>query len=273
MLSLSKNDSLRFVKLLGLNQTKPALENLKKIIQAYMLKVPFENISKLYYLKTTGLNGIPGFEQFLSGIEKFHFGGTCYSNNYYLNLLLKFLGYEVKLCGADMSKPDVHIANIVAIENQEYIVDAGYGAPFLEPLPRNLQVDYIISSGINRYVLRPKDKNGCSRMDLYINNVLQHGYLLKPQSRSIDEFEEIIAGSFSPGATFMNSILLAKFSPGYADIIHNLTYMEIKNDIAAMKTINSKEELVVIINKVFGIPANILKIVLADLPMNQGVWG
>ena len=72
---------------------------------------------------------MPGLDQFLADIENYHFGGTCYTNNYFLKLLLSYLGYDVKLCGADMNRPDVHVVNIVRIEGREFIVDVEYAAP------------------------------------------------------------------------------------------------------------------------------------------------
>ncbi len=119
---------------------------------------------------------IPDFAQFLDGIERFHFGGTCYSNNYYLYLLLDYLGYDIRLCGADMSEPDGHMVSIATFEGREYLLDVGYAAPFLEPLPRDLDQPYEIVSGTNRYVLQPQDANGNSHLQLIQNEIEIHGY-------------------------------------------------------------------------------------------------
>lgn len=269
---MPENIYTRYLNLLGISQKEPSLPALEEIIKAQMLKVPFENVSKLYYLKTKGLKTIPDFEQFLFGIEKYHFGGTCYSNNYYLNLLLEFLGYEVRLCGADMSKPDVHVANIVTLDGKEYIVDTGYAAPFLMPLPRSLQQDYVISWGLNEYILKPQDTNGCSRLELYRNGTLLHGYLLKPKSKSIDEFSQSIANSFNPDSTFMNAILLTKFTQDYSIVIHNMNYIEIKNNVTTSKLIKSMNIIIDLINNNFEIPVDILNTALDNLSMNQGAW-
>ena len=104
----------RFLHLLGVNRRKPCSGALDELVTAYMMRVPFENVSKLYYMKRYGLRGLPNLEQYLEGIELYNFGGTCYSNNYYLHLLLTYLGYDVMLCGADMFDPDVHVVNIVS---------------------------------------------------------------------------------------------------------------------------------------------------------------
>jgi len=137
----------RYISLLGLGQKTPDLSYLTEIIRAHLAKIPFENISKLYHFHGSGSVSIPPLPQFLDGIEHYHFGGTCYSLNFHLNQLLDYLGYQVIICGADMKKPDVHIVNLVTVDGKEYIVDAGYGAPFGEPVPRDLDKGFVIVSG------------------------------------------------------------------------------------------------------------------------------
>jgi arylamine N-acetyltransferase len=107
---------IRYLNLLGVPKREPSIDALKEIVRAQLFKVPFENISKLYYLKHRGLHHLIEFKDYLNGIEHYRFGGTCYSNNYYMNQLLTYLGYDVKLCGADMKNPDVHIVNIVSFK-------------------------------------------------------------------------------------------------------------------------------------------------------------
>ena len=138
---------VRYLRLLGIEKQRPDFEYLKEIVKAHVLKIPFENISKLYFYKRINLKKLIDFELYLDGIEKYGFGGTCYANNFYLNQLLSWLGYNIKLCGADMKNPDVHIVSVVNIENREFLIDTGYAAPFSEPIPLNLLNDYIIDMG------------------------------------------------------------------------------------------------------------------------------
>ena len=151
-------------------------------------------------------------EGYLDGIERFNFGGTCYANNYYLHTLLQHLGFDVRLCGADMNNPDVHLVSIVALESREHLVDVGYAAPFFEPLPRDLERDLVIDFGRCRYVLRPTDGLGRSRLDMYRDGELTHGYLAKPEPRSIDEFDGVIRGSYRSSANFMKNSCLFRRS-------------------------------------------------------------
>ncbi|MCD4745412.1 MAG: arylamine N-acetyltransferase [Bacteroidales bacterium] len=199
---------LRYLRLLGIQKQRPSFEYLKEIVRIQVSKIPFENISKLFLKKRLNLKHLIDFELYLDGIEKYSFGGTCYSNNFYLNQLLNWLGYDIKLCGADMKNPDVHIVNIVNIENREFLVDTGYAAPFSEPLPLDLLNDYSINMGNYRYILKPQNNNNRPQIELYRNGELIHGYRVNPQARNIGEFRQVIEDSFKESATFMNALLL-----------------------------------------------------------------
>ncbi len=110
----------RYLSILGIETAPPGLDHLTRLVRAQLTRVPFENISKLYLKKTQGASYIPSLEEHLDGIERFSFGGTCYANNPYFSQLLRHLGYDVDMCGADMSKPDVHVVSIVRLEGREY---------------------------------------------------------------------------------------------------------------------------------------------------------
>ncbi len=131
----------RYLRLLGVPRRTPSLEGLRELVQAQLCRVPFENVSKLYYKKHLGLASLPSLELFLDGIERFNFGRTCYSNNYYFYQLLANLGYQANLCGVDMSNPDVHLVSMAELDQRQYLVDVGYAAPFAVPLPRDAEMD------------------------------------------------------------------------------------------------------------------------------------
>ena len=262
----------RYLRLLGLQRRRPSLDALGEIVQTHQQRVPFENISKLYYKKQHALRGLPSLDLFLDGIERFHFGGTCYTNNYYLYLLLANLGYAIKLCGADMSNPDVHLVSMVTIENHEYLIDVGYAAPFLTPLPRDLTTDYTVALGRDRYVLKPQDAQACSKVKLYRDGVLKHGYRAKPLPRRIDEFEHIIVDSYRADATFMNSLLLARFYPDRSIVIHNLTVIESHGLASTSRTLANLEELGQAIVNHFGIPTEITADVVKELGQLGDAW-
>jgi arylamine N-acetyltransferase len=263
---------VRYLNLLGVQRREPGIDALGELVEAHLVRVPFENISKLYYKKHRGLRGLPGLELFLDGIERFHFGGTCYSNNYYLYQLLANLGYQTKLCGADMSNPDVHLVSIVTVEKREYLVDAGYAAPFLTPLPRDLATDYVIVLGHDRYVLKPQNAQGCSRLDLYREGSLKHGYLAKPMPRQIHEFEHIIVDSYRDEATFMNALLLVRFFPNRSLVIHNLTVIESQGTVSSTRTLASQDDLSQAVFDYFAIPKAFTEDVVRGFKQLKDAW-
>lgn len=262
----------RYLALLGIRRRPPSKAALQEVVQAHLMRIPFENISKVYYKKHDGLRGLPSLERYLDGIERFHFGGTCYANNYYLYLLLKNLGYQVKLCGADMSNPDVHLVSMIVVEDREYLVDVGYAAPFLNPMPRDLTTDYTIALGRDRYVLKPQDAHGRSRMELYRDGKLRHGYLAKSEPRQIHEFEHTIADSFRDEATFMNALLLARFSTDRSLVIHNLTLTESRGDEVSTRTLANPDELGAVVQETFGIPREFVDDVVAGIEQHGDAW-
>ena len=261
-----------YLSVLDVPRRRPSFDALCELVRAHVLKVPFENVSKLYYKKHRSLRGLISLELFLDGIERFHFGGTCYANNYYLYQLLANLGYQTKLCSADMSKPDVHLASVVTVEKREYLVDVGYAAPFLTPLPRDLATDYILQLGRERYVLKPQDARGCSRMELTRDGNPQHAYLVKPEPRQIHEFERVIADSYRDDATFMNALLLARFSPNQSIVIHNLTVIESQGTMSNIRTLASQDDLGQAVYEYFGIPREFTEDVVSGLEQLKDVW-
>jgi arylamine N-acetyltransferase len=246
----------KYLALLGLEISNPTLEFLTKIVKAHITKIPFENISKLL-LKKRGLNYIPNLSEYLEGVERYRFGGTCYANNYYLFLLLKNLGFDVKLCGADMHNPDVHLISIVTTNNKDFIVDCGYAAPFFAPLPRDLNEDYIFNFGEEKYIIKQKDDNGNTKVELYIDGKLQHWYTAKPQSRKIEEFKKVIEDSYADDATFMNAIRITRFTEIGSLVLKNLFLTETVDNKSSTTRIK-RIDLPSIVKQKFGIPAEVV---------------
>lgn len=249
----------RYLEALKISRRKPSLEALTKIIKAHLSYVPFENISKLYYVKKYKAKSIPDFEKYVDGIVKYNFGGTCYSNNYYLNKLLKHLGYNVRLCGADMQTPDVHLVNIVEFNKKEYLVDVGYGAPFRHPIPLNLKTNYELNFGIDKYIIKPRDRRNFSEIQLIRDGIIKHGYILKPDARSISEFKKVIEKSMESTSTFLNKILLVRYCEKSSVKIDNFLLVEICESKVNKVMLQNKAELIGQIYLKFGIPKEISK--------------
>ena len=262
----------RYLGILGVQPGLPSIDSLHGLVQAQVLEIPFENVSKLYYKETCHLQDLPALELYLDGIERFHFGGTCYSNNYHFYQLLDTLGYHIRLCGADMSDPDVHLVSVVTVEQKEYLVDVGYAAPFLSPLPRDLKQNYTVTLGRDRYVLRPRDSTGRSQMELHRDGSLKHGYSVNPAPRQIHEFQKQIEDSYRADSTFMNTLLLARFFPDRSLVLHNLTVIESQGTVTKSHTLSSRDELVQAINDYFSISGELSEPIVREMPLSGSAW-
>jgi len=263
-------EAARYLAVLGVPRRPPGRDALAEVVSAHLQRVPFENLSKLRRARA-GRHGVPDLGEFLDGVEQFRFGGTCYTNNSHLNALLTHLGYDAVLCGAEMSRPDVHLVNLVRLDGREYLVDGGYGAPFLEPMPSDLDRDLEWSLGRERFVLQPRNGEGRSRMLLYRDGQHRHGYLVNPVPRALSHFDGVIEQSFAPDSTFMKRVTYIRFAPGRSWILQNLNLLEFEG--AASRTSRLEpDQLPAALEGVFGVPGAIARETLEGFPVPDGVW-
>jgi N-hydroxyarylamine O-acetyltransferase len=260
----------KYLELIGVEASNTSFELLCKIVKAHLFKIPFENISKLLY-KNKGMNYIPDLATYLGGIEKYNFGGTCYSNNYYLYLLLKHLGYNIILCGADMKNPDVHVISIVTIDGNEFIVDVGYAAPFFEPLPTGFNKDYVIRSGEEEYHIKPLESKGRTKVEQYYNGKLQHWYTANPKPRKIGEFTKVIKDSYADDAMFMNALRITRFSDEGSLVLKNLLLTE-TTGLTSYTTEISFKNIPGIIQEKFEMPADIVQEAINNIKELKSIY-
>lgn len=271
--NLNERLRARYLEILGIAEADTNLASLKRIVSAHLVRAPFENISKLYRFRLDGQTSIPDLGDYLDGIERMNFGGTCYSNNTHLFTLLRSLGFSIKLCGADMSRPDVHAVSMVEIEDREYLVDVGYGAPFFESMPRDLESDLIIDFGLCRYVLHPQDAEGRSRLEMLRDGRLVHAYLAKPTARSTGDFSRVIGESYRPDATFMNTVVAERFYPGRSVRIQNLTLTEAEVDGPSSSTdLHDLDELIEAIEHHIEIPVDITRQAISGIRLDADIY-
>jgi arylamine N-acetyltransferase len=157
-----------------------------------------------------------------------------------------------------MTNPDVHIVNIVNLENRDYLVDVGYAAPFFNPIPFDLSEEYKITWGADEYILIPRSENGYSELILFRNAREKHGYTVKPQARSILEFKTVIKDSFRESATFLNAILLVRYKSISSIMIHNFSLVETSASNFKIIDLKNKADLIDNICTHFAMPKDIV---------------
>ena len=203
----------RYLSLLGIAGFPSGLEGLRTLVRRHLQAVPFENVSKLLLFGREGAPRAATLPEFLDGIEHFDLGGTCYTNNPFLADLLRSLGYDTDLLGADMGKPDVHTCIRVRIGSAAYHVDVGFAAPFREPL-RLDRLPARMDEGGNHYILDRDDAAGGLRMSMFSGTEYGFSYLAHDPPRTREFFQPAIEMSFAPDATFMQSLRISSVFEG-----------------------------------------------------------
>ena len=272
--SLTSAEVERYLDILGVGAARPAPEALRQLVRAHLLRVPFESVSKLREGRLRGRHDLPRLASFLDGIERHHFGGTCYANNLHFFRLLRALGYETTLCGAEMaSGPDVHVAIRVAMDGQEFLVDVGYAAPFYEPIPLDRADGLAFRFGRDSYLVHPKDAEGRTRLDVRRDGERVHGYLLSPAPRPIEHFRRAINRSYREGATFMRSLLLVRFFDSQSVTIFNRLRIDSSPDDFSVRELVTVDRVVEEIVGAFDMDEAVVRSAVAGLPELENPYG
>jgi len=210
----------RYLRLLGI-RTPPAgpaglnEAGLNEIVRRHLCCVPFENVSKLLLLGREGAGRVTTLAEFLDGIEHYDLGGTCYTSNPFLASLLRALGYEADLLGADMSKPDIHTSIRVRLSDAEYHVDVGYGAPFRRAI-RLDRLPWQLEQGCYRFVFERAASPDAYQAGVYSGEQRLHGYIVHPPARDAGFFDPALIESYRPGMTFTSMLRIIRFFDDYA---------------------------------------------------------
>ena len=202
----------RYLRLLGIEGSPTGLDGLREIVRRHLCRVPFENVSKLLLFDREGAGRLQTLPEFLDGIEHYDLGGTCYSCNPFLAELLRVLGYDADLLGADMRMiPNLHNCVRVHLDGKEYHVDAGNGAPFLEPMPLD-QLPHVFSLGEYRYELEARDRvqPRDHQMTVSYAGEFLHSYVVHGPPRTPEFFLPIVLDSFVPAGKFMSWLRIAR---------------------------------------------------------------
>jgi arylamine N-acetyltransferase len=224
---------------LGIEGFPSGMEGLRAVVRAHLFRAPFENVSKLLLLAREGRARFVTPGEFLEGIEKQDLGGTCYALNPYLASLLRALGFQTDLLGADMSRPNVHTCLRVRVNSVAYHVDVGYGGPFREPV-RLDRLPFELAEGAQRYVL---DRLGETyEMAVFSGKERIHGYVVHDPPRPLDFFAAPMQDSFAPTATFLNCLRICRFFEDHSITLLNRTLSIHRGTDTTRTELNSRGE-------------------------------
>lgn len=169
----------------------PTLEVLRALQQCHLLSVPFENLD-IHYGNTIRLD----ITRIYNKIVYKHRGGFCYEVNGLFYEVLKNLGFDVRRISArvyddksnDFGYEFDHLAIMVRIEDDLYLVDVGYGEFSMTPIKFELGVLHTDSRG--SYMIEAFDDSSyCVYQVQDLKKEPEYRFSLL--AREFDEFEEM----------------------------------------------------------------------------------
>lgn len=131
----------RYLVMLGVKREAPSLGALGRLTRAHIAAMPFVNVASILRRQAhPGEGPVPPLdvEERLQSWEQRAGGGVCFDVTEMLSRLLVALGYAARPVSGQVGPTGFHGAHqgvLVEIDGGRYLVDAGNGAPFFEPIP------------------------------------------------------------------------------------------------------------------------------------------
>lgn len=168
----------------------PANERTLRLLQRqHLLTVPFENLD-IHWTRPITID----LKRFYDKIVGERRGGFCYELNGLFNELLVSLGFKTRLVSARVFNGTTHgpeydhAAIIVAIGNEEFLTDVGFGDFIAEPLRFVLDEEQLDASGT--FVIRSFDDEYLE-VEKRDGNKWKSEYIFKDITRELFEFAEM----------------------------------------------------------------------------------
>lgn len=248
----------KYLDCLNLRLEEPSYNYLEQICNAQLNTFPFENISKLLYFRNHNYSNfeIPSFELFIKNYQEYNFGGTCYTLNSNLMILLKEIGFD---CYHVMLGEE-HMAIIVKIDNERIYVDCGAAAPFFKPVRFENDFENISSFGKDEVYILPEEPQGSRYKYVRFNDGKQSGKTWHFNSRKeakFSEFNDVIENSNKPNAPFMTILrcqLYQTHKQRSVSLVNNKFGIRYSNGETSVKTLSSSEEIIAVLSKEFMLP-------------------
>jgi len=230
----------------------PTINVLTELQRNFLLYVPFENLDihldiPMDFSESALSNKI---------IERKR-GGLCFENNILFYRLLKQIGFDAQFVGAEMYKnnptPIVinHMALLVSIKNDTYLVDVGNGKFYGSPIPFNKSTlikgedaNYLVEDYMGFKLLSFLDQNGQK----------QPRYAFNPAPKKIKDFiKPSIYTQTSPESIFRQKILVTQFQENGRVTLSDTKLIFTQGGKQKTKELHSPEDYRDILPKLFDI--------------------
>ena len=184
----------------------PTLIGLQK---AHLLSVPFENLDIHY-----GREILLDLNFFYDKIVDENRGGFCYELNGLFHWLLIKTGFKARMISArvhtengEYSREYDHMAIIVDLKGQEYLVDVGFGRFSIGALPISFDCQLKDDHGIFTF---EKHDEKYIRVSLMVEGVMVPQYIFEKKERKLVEFQEMCSyHQTNPDSHFMKKKIVS----------------------------------------------------------------
>lgn len=233
----------------------PSLAYLRALHRSHLIHIPFENLDIHYNRKI-----ILDYESIFQKIITQKRGGYCYELNGLFFHLLYHLGFEVKIISASVwnEKKDEfgrdfdHMAIIVTLQNEEYLVDVGFGKGIIYPkmIEDGLtQMDYTdywrITKDVEENLLLQSSEN---------TSTFSSKYLFTNESKELIQFIEMNEYQQNdPNSTFLQKKLITRLTETGRITLTDRFFKELKLGSNYETEISNEDEFLSLLSQHFGI--------------------
>ncbi len=245
----------KYLGRIEINQTKiqPNLANLQLLQKQHLLKVPFENLD-IHWKNPIVLD----VENFYKKIIEQKRGGFCYELNGLFYELLNKIGFQSKIISARVFGRDGnfgaeydHLAILTKIDDDEYLVDAGFGDFSVKPLRFSLDIEQTDENGV--FLIKKYDENYFEVVKKD-GEIWQSEYIFKNLERNLSEFAEMCNfQQTSPKSHFTQAKLSSILTKNGRKTLTNTKFIKTVNAEKIEVTINSETQFNQILEKEFHI--------------------
>jgi N-hydroxyarylamine O-acetyltransferase len=229
-------------------------DTLRQLHVADLLRVPFENLS-IHAHEPIVLNDEALFEKIVTNRR----GGFCYELNGLFGALLRRMGFEVAMLSAqvansqrEFSRDFDHMTLLVALDQERWLADVGFGDSFVEPLPLELNTERqqrahryrIISGNDERLVLEQALKTEAWQP--------QYRFSLQPYKYS-DYADMCAYHQTSPESHFTQQRICSRLTPGGRISLSDLSLIITENGVRTERPVQDEGEYAELLRDRFGI--------------------
>ena len=232
---------------------RPSRQTLGDLHCQHLCTVPFENLDIALGVPI-GLDPDALFDKIVSRKR----GGFCYELNSLFSELLKGLGFRVEMLSARVRSADGsfsrefdHMLLKVALEEESYVADVGFGDSSLDPVrieATNVHLDarpdfaVVTANGGWELVRRQSDGS-------YVPD-----YCFTETRRQLSDFSEMcLFHQTSPESHFTQNRVCTKALPNGRLTISGMRRIETRDGIRRESALKSQEDLRTCLSKQFGI--------------------